>query len=982
MKIATLKSNLCYIGILMSLMILDPLQIFAHGGECLLVKVPLEQTISASKLVIEAKVVSKQSFWNQDKTMIYTRNELKIEEVLKGEIKEKTILLLTEGGVVGQDFLSVNPELSLSEGASGIFCLEQVQSSKLGKDKFWKTYARTQGFIAYSFEEMKAELPFESFDLSKDEAYLKIMGILHKKIKSDRIKPFGLSQLSKNAVPVGTLAISTFSPSSITAGTGSILTITGSGFGAIRGDSGRVEFSCADNVSSSTFVRPLVNNYVSWTDTEIRVKVPGVTVSGTKVLGAAGTGPIRVKNNNGTIQTSASNLNILWSHITLPLVNGVDELQFQLINDNGTGGYSWSYASNFTAVPSAVTAFERAANNWKCERGANFTFNQSGGAPSPVSSIGSVVDNINSIVFDDATNTLSAGTLGVTFIKGFSGCQGSAGIVSAHANEIDIVFSRNASGLGWGFQDVNKPSGFTSDNKIDFMTVAFHELGHSLLLGHNRNAGTVMFPTADINFFNRNATQADKDAMAAAFTKSAAAIPCVAGLGGYQTSSFPAPTVTISSPNTDACANNLVSFTATTTGFFSTFEWLKNGVVVSGQNGTSFSSTDFNPNELITARANSCSVSSVTSAAISITGTTISSALIPGPITGTTCVKIGNSSPFSLPAVSGATSYDWDNGTTYTNLSNSANLLFSSSIYIGTPPSTQNVKVMAKNFCSQSAWSSSFVSRFTPDAPTAISGQTDGVCNSTKTYSVPAVTFADSYSWTTPATAGISGASTSNTVNVVFGTSFTTSGAITAKAKNGSCFGPAASLTVYASPKAPVTITGPTTARRGQSISYSVANPNNFSVVWQVRNTAGTVLQTIIGNPISYTIPSTFTVGGTVSVCASFKNSSCASSTYTCKSLSILAASLDGSSGNQIFLSAYPNPASEQIRLNVNGLNTEENAVVKVRDLQGMEILNQDLGKSDISTQIELDLRSIKPGVYLGTLQQGDKKSFFRFVKE
>jgi hypothetical protein len=216
-------------------------------------------------------------------------------------------------------------------------------------------------------------------------------------------------------------------------------------------------------------------------------------------------------------------------------------------------------------------------------------------------------------------------------------------------------------------------------------------------------------------------------------------------------------------------------------------------------------------------------------------------------------------------------------------------------------------------------------------------------------------------------------------VNVVFGTS---SGSITAKANNGSCAGPAASLSVFASPKAPTSITGPTSARRGQSISYSVANPNNFSVVWQVRNTAGTVLQTIIGNPISYTIPSTFTIGATVSVCASFKNSSCASSPYTCKSLSILAASLDGSNGNQIFLSAYPNPASEQIRLNVNGLNTEENAVVKVRDLQGMEILNQDFDKSDISTQIDLDLRSVKPGVYLGTLQQGDKKSFFRFVKE
>lgn len=77
------------------------------------------------------------------------------------------------------------------------------------------------------------------------------------------------------------------------AGTGVVLTINGSGFGSSRGN-GAVEFQNADD-GGQTYVRPLPDAYISWTNTRIQMYIPSITVDQNTV----GSGPIRVVTDNG-----------------------------------------------------------------------------------------------------------------------------------------------------------------------------------------------------------------------------------------------------------------------------------------------------------------------------------------------------------------------------------------------------------------------------------------------------------------------------------------------------------------------------------------------------------------------------------------------------------------------------------------------------------------------------------------------------------
>jgi hypothetical protein len=64
-----------------------------------------------------------------------------------------------------------------------------------------------------------------------------------------------------------TPTITNFTPTSITSGTSSSLTINGTNFGATQG-TGFVEFKNA-NDGGTTWVKPLTTDYVSWSNTQI-----------------------------------------------------------------------------------------------------------------------------------------------------------------------------------------------------------------------------------------------------------------------------------------------------------------------------------------------------------------------------------------------------------------------------------------------------------------------------------------------------------------------------------------------------------------------------------------------------------------------------------------------------------------------------------------------------------------------------------------
>ena len=55
-----------------------------------------------SDIILEGKVVKQKSDWNQDKTRIFTEVTLQVDEYLKGNSGNKTIVVTTPGGEVGE----------------------------------------------------------------------------------------------------------------------------------------------------------------------------------------------------------------------------------------------------------------------------------------------------------------------------------------------------------------------------------------------------------------------------------------------------------------------------------------------------------------------------------------------------------------------------------------------------------------------------------------------------------------------------------------------------------------------------------------------------------------------------------------------------------------------------------------------------------------------------------------------------------------
>jgi DNA processing protein len=146
----------------------------------------------------------------------------------------------------------------------------------------------------------------------------------------------------------------TFTPTSITAGTKSVLTINGSGFGATKGS---VSFSDADE-GGTEFYEALDTQVLTWTDTQITVEVPS----------RAGTGIIRVTDSsngfddsNDILTVSYSEINIISNQAPQGPNAGLDvAYQTRHVNDDGSGGYTWQMYTGFDTNALAKASFLRA----------------------------------------------------------------------------------------------------------------------------------------------------------------------------------------------------------------------------------------------------------------------------------------------------------------------------------------------------------------------------------------------------------------------------------------------------------------------------------------------------------------------------------------------------------------------------------------------------------------------------------------------
>jgi len=461
------------------------LPIFTISAQCLIQEVVLEERIHTSEYIVEGKVIAQKSFWDYLYHNIYTANTIELYKVFKGSINEhKTIELITRGGVVGEDMQIDYPSLRLKVGDVGLFLLtsNNVKNKNIAKNNalYCTSEHISQGYLQYDLAKGKASDAFHIYEDVPNQLYTQIEQAINQ--RHQKISSFNFDKAVVAQQPSLAKNITSFSPTTTNAGTQSVLTINGSGFGLTEGT---VEFSNADNGGFTINIPALSSEIVSWSDNKIEVEVPT----------DAGTGGFEVITSSGTIFPSGTNLTILYNQLNAIFLGNANPTQF--VNENGEGGFSFQFFTDFANdidLTGASDAFRRAMNTWCQSTGINWTIGEN-------SNIDAASNDGENVVRFDNGNELPSSTLGRASTR-WAGC----GQNNWYVTGIDIVFNDNFS---W-----NTALDATSGGLFDLESVALHELGHAHQLGHTINgspfSGDVMYFQTAANTDKRTPTLNDE----------------------------------------------------------------------------------------------------------------------------------------------------------------------------------------------------------------------------------------------------------------------------------------------------------------------------------------------------------------------------------------------------------------------------------------------------------------------------------------
>ncbi|MET4107409.1 matrixin family metalloprotease [Hymenobacter sp. UYP22] len=444
----------------------------ASETHCLLVPLdPAARTARASRIV-EAEVLDAVGFRGEN-GRIFTRHQLRVFKQLKG-LAQPTLTLITEGGTVGLERQQLTNTLSLVPGEQGVFYLEPAAFAGLAAGSGWQAYGSEQGFIRYDVRAGTAAEPFRRYSLTDATFYRAVAGATPQLVQTNPSLDAALQQLrqpaaaAKGAAPV----IATLSPTSLTAGTSAVLTISGSGFGGTRG-TGSVEFRNADD-GGATYTKVNDDDYLSWTDTRIQVRVPSSSAS----RNPAGTGPVRVTTSGQLATVSLGSVTIVYAATNVLDTNTGQRAVPGHRNFDGAGGMTFRFDPDFAGNTAAAASWQRALATWRCQTGVNWTLGTTR------TSSGVADDGENSVGFD-GSGQLPSGVLGRT-TSYYRGCYRANGSVVFYVQEVDTQFDDAAN---WQFGPANP-----SVTQLDFESVAVHELGHAQQLSH------LILPTAVMHF--------------------------------------------------------------------------------------------------------------------------------------------------------------------------------------------------------------------------------------------------------------------------------------------------------------------------------------------------------------------------------------------------------------------------------------------------------------------------------------------------
>lgn len=443
------------------------------GTHCLLLPLAPAERAGQAALIVEGQVLDAVGVWDAARGHVVTRHRLRLFSVLKGAPADTAALtLFTEGGTAGLRREVLTNTLRLQPGAQGVFFLTPAPWSA---GPAWVVYGSEQGFVQYDLAMGTASAPFESYAAIGAAFYQTLAGPLAAPRRVLRPNPALLAaQEARRQSRRGTQAatISGLEPTLLSAGTGAVLTISGAGFGESRGV-GQARFANADD-GGNTFVAARDEDYLSWTDGQIRVRVPSLSPDNHP----AGSGLVQVIAAGQAPALSPRPLTVLFA-----LTNARNAQNGALdrpghVGVNGHGGLSFQLTAAFQASP-AATAWRRALGSWRCQTGINWEENPAAAPDGPTAN-----DQHSVVGFDGGSSpALPAGVLGRT-TSYYTGCFSAGGELVFAAEEIDMQFSSTAN-FQLGPARAVVP-------QVDFETVAVHELGHAQQLAHLIRPGAVM----------------------------------------------------------------------------------------------------------------------------------------------------------------------------------------------------------------------------------------------------------------------------------------------------------------------------------------------------------------------------------------------------------------------------------------------------------------------------------------------------------
>lgn len=603
-------------------------------AQCSLYPVSLSSRVNNSSLIIEGKVISQKSFWNSAHNYIYTSNLIEVNQVLKGNTNSSFIEIITEGGEIDMNKQVVEPALQLNPNDEGIFTLINFNQPQQYGYQVFQAYADQQGFIKFNLKENSAHDPFNKYSNINSVLYSQLKTLLHTTF-ADFTNSNSQNKFSSSS---SIASVTGISPTTITAGTSSTLTITGTGFGSTQGTS-IVEFRNADD-GGATFIQPHSSQYVSWSNTQIQVLVP---TKASTVCGTAGTGQVRVTV-AGSPTLSAQTLMVDYGEINAYYSNTLTPQQVfntRHYGLNGMNGITWQMYTSFNANTAAKNSFLRAFQTWRCNTNINWLIGTT------VSTNTIAYDGVDVIRFDVGSE-LPAGVLGRCtsyFLYCISGPS-----ITFFVAELDICFDDPAtSAYTWQFGPT-----LASGGDFDFESIALHELGHGHQLSHVINTSDVMHYSIGPAQNKRSLILQDINAGNDVMTRNVVSVcgqPAIIALApGTCTVTAPTSSFNIVS---NVCVGQSVALTNTTTGGASNYSWTITG-------GSPATSTLQNPSTSY-ASAGVYSITLLASNGVGTSSQTKTLNVVAIPTVAVTSNSICSGGSTNLTA-SGATNYTWTPG--------------------------------------------------------------------------------------------------------------------------------------------------------------------------------------------------------------------------------------------------------------------------------------------------------------------------------